>query len=427
MPKEKVNQRISRRKNSSNITNSKTATSEADKIAARLAAARSIKSSTQRKRQDANVELVASSSQSRGVRNFEDSCNLSQIQEQEMRDEDREEALAALADASSNMNTLRSMENAPTDTTKTFYSHMIEGLKRSLGQNKHIYEAIYEMKASQDAFQKETNEKLNIISEKINQLITPEDSYWKSLASKTCKTQLPILGLYPDDSEFKKGFESILEQEKPGYIEQLGLQWNHFYLERVRPLCRDVIKSRRCDKAKDVRSAMFDIFGENLLTRINTSAGAGDIATFKNSNNTKNAFKCLFISDDDGTLPYIEAIKKKAWERKKTTLMDTAFTLAVCEIVLNLRHPRISVSDNALHKRFDLYLVYCIHNFKEITSEITKQVRQDELGKTCDNSDDTSESDDHRYDDRDEDQENDQVDKELGENYNIDQDQTIDE
>ena len=108
-----VNQRISRRKNSSNVTNSKIATSEADKIAARLAAARSIKSSTQRKWQDANIELVASSSQSRGAHNFEDSCNLSQIQEQDMRDEDREEALAALADASSNMNTLRSMENAP--------------------------------------------------------------------------------------------------------------------------------------------------------------------------------------------------------------------------------------------------------------------------------------------------------------------------
>ncbi|UZO07412.1 uncharacterized protein OCT59_027696 [Rhizophagus irregularis] len=275
---------------------------------------------------------------------------------------------------------------------------MIEGLKRNLGQNKHIYDTIHEMKTSQDAFQKETNEKLNTISEKINQLITPEDSYWKSLASKACKIQLPILGLYPDDSEFKKGFESILEQEKPGYIEQLGLQWNQYYSGRIRPLCRDVIKSRRCDKAKDIRSAMFDIFGENLLTRINTSAGAEDITAFKNSNNTKKAFKCLFISDDD-----------------------------VCEIVLNPRHPRISVSDNALHKRFDLYLD-CICNFKEITSEITKQVRQDELGKTCDNSDDTSESDDHHYDDRDEDQENDQVDKELGENNNdINQNQTIDE
>jgi len=42
------------------------------------------------------------------------------------------------------------------------------------------------------------------------------------LASKTRKVQLPLLGIYPDDSKFKKGFEVILEQEKPGYIEQLG-------------------------------------------------------------------------------------------------------------------------------------------------------------------------------------------------------------
>jgi len=36
--------------------------------------------------------------------------------------------------------------------------------------------------------------------------------------------------------EFKKGFEVILEQEKPGYIKQLGLQWIHFYAECVSPL-----------------------------------------------------------------------------------------------------------------------------------------------------------------------------------------------
>jgi hypothetical protein len=56
---------------------------------------------------------------------------------------------------------------------------MIEGLKRSMGQNKEIYEAIHEMKTSQDIFQKEINERINDLSEKVNQLITPENSYWK--------------------------------------------------------------------------------------------------------------------------------------------------------------------------------------------------------------------------------------------------------
>jgi len=57
---------------------------------------------------------------------------------------------------------------------------------------------------------------------------------------------------------------------------------------------------------------MFNIFGENNLTRINTSAGVDDIRAFKNSDKTKKAFKCLFEIDDNNELPYIEAIKKKA-------------------------------------------------------------------------------------------------------------------
>jgi hypothetical protein len=61
---------------------------------------------------------------------------------------------------------------------------------------------------------------------------------------------------------------------------------------------------------------MFDIFGETNLTRINTSAKADDIQAFKNSDKTKEAFKCLFETDDDSSLPYIEAIKKKAWRKK---------------------------------------------------------------------------------------------------------------
>lgn len=48
---------------------------------------------------------------------------------------------------------------------------------------------------------------------------------------------------------------------------------------------------------------------------------------------------------------------KKGMGKKTTTVMGTTFTLAVCEIVLNPRHPKISVSDNALHRRFNVYLL----------------------------------------------------------------------
>src|SRR5688572_33063760 len=105
---------------------------------------------------------------------------------------------------------------------------------------------------------------------------------------------------------------------------------------------------------------MFDTFGENKLTRINTIAKANDIQKFKSSSKTKEAFKCLFEMDDDNGLPYVEAIKKKAWGKKSTTMRDTAFTLAVCEVILNPKHPKISVGDNALYNRFDKYWVSLI-------------------------------------------------------------------
>ncbi|POG65321.1 hypothetical protein GLOIN_2v1483215 [Rhizophagus irregularis DAOM 181602=DAOM 197198] len=159
------------------------------------------------------------------------------------------------------------------------------------------------------SFQKEVQKKIDDISEKIDQLMIPDDSYWK---------------------------------------------------------CHEVIKACRCDKAKDVRSAMFDIFGKKNLTRINTSAGVDDIRAFKNSKKTKQAFKCLFKADDDNNLPYVEAIKKKAWGKKNTTKKDTAFTLAICEIVLNPKHPKISS---------------CICNSEEITSSTIKSIRQEKLGE----------------------------------------------
>ncbi|RGB21924.1 hypothetical protein C1646_678213 [Rhizophagus diaphanus] len=93
--------------------------------------------------------------------------------------------------------------------------------------------------------------------------------------------------------------------------------------------------------------------------------------------------------DDDNILPYIEAIKKKAWGKKSTTKRDTAFTLAVCEIMLNPRHPKISVGDDALRNRFNMYWD-CICNSAEIIADTTKPIKQVELSKAYISSEDSN-------------------------------------
>ncbi|CAG8716465.1 5102_t:CDS:2, partial [Rhizophagus irregularis] len=53
----------------------------------------------------------------------------------------------------------------------------------------------------------------------------------------------------------------------------------------------------RCDKTKDIRAAIFDIFGEDWLVHINTTASADDICSFKQSRKTKKAFECYIYLD----------------------------------------------------------------------------------------------------------------------------------
>ncbi|GBC42865.2 hypothetical protein GLOIN_2v1768689 [Rhizophagus irregularis DAOM 181602=DAOM 197198] len=209
------------------------------------------------------------------------------------------------------VNISRSMEKVPTADNTVFYLQIVNAL--------------------QDVFQKEINEKLNIMLEKVDQLITPEDSYWKNLASKTCKVQLPLLGLYSDDLEFKKGFE----------IEQILTQFKNL---------KDLIKQKK----------LSIVYLKLMMTK-------------------------LYICHSD---------TKKGMGKKTTTVMGTTFTLAVCEIVLNPRHPKISVSDNALHRRFNEYL----QNSKEIIADITKDISREELGDSyvsSGNNDTGSEGDVH--------------------------------
>ncbi|RGB26280.1 hypothetical protein C1646_820499 [Rhizophagus diaphanus] len=143
-------------------------------------------------------------------------------------------AFAALSNAESDTSVIRSLDAS--DANIIFYQQLIDGLKRSLEQNKEIFKAIHKTKVMHESFQKEVQKKIDDILEKIDQLMIPDDSYWKNLASRICKIQLLLLGLFPVDIEFKKCVEGTLEQEKSEYVERHGSQWIHIYSGRIGPL-----------------------------------------------------------------------------------------------------------------------------------------------------------------------------------------------
>uniref|UniRef100_U9UHZ9 Uncharacterized protein n=1 Tax=Rhizophagus irregularis (strain DAOM 181602 / DAOM 197198 / MUCL 43194) TaxID=747089 RepID=U9UHZ9_RHIID len=152
-----------------------------------------------------------------------------------------------------------------------------------------------------------------------------------------------------------------MRKTKIQYIEQLGEQWTHIYSGCIYPLCLDQILTQFKNLKDLIKQKKLSIVYLKLMM-------------------TK-----LYICHSD---------TKKGMGKKTTTVMGTTFTLAVCEIVLNPRHPKISVSDNALHRRFNEYL----QNSKEIIADITKDISREELGDSyvsSGNNDTGSEGDVH--------------------------------
>ncbi|GBB83678.1 hypothetical protein RclHR1_10380001 [Rhizophagus clarus] len=182
----------------------------------------------------------------------------------------------------------------------TSYKHLMKGLKTCLTQNRKMFQVIYDIKNEQKEFYKETHEQLNELLEKVDQLMIPE--------------------------------------------------------------CHNIIKSQRCDKVKDICTAMFNVFGEDWLVRINITASADDICSFKQSHKTKKAFKCLFEANEKGNLLYIQAIKNKAWD--------------------------------------------CLINSKEITVNTTKHIRLMELCKVNDSDSSDSSDDEENLENHDQELEN---------------------
>ena len=107
-----------------------------------------------------------------------------------------------------------------------------------------------------------------------------------------------------------------------------------------------MIRSHQSDKAKDVRFAMFEVFGENRLTYINTTVEQNDIQVFKNSHDKK-SIQMPNWWRSQSSLCWCNY--EKSMGKEKDFKKDMAFTLA--------KHPKISVSDNALWSRYEKYWV----------------------------------------------------------------------
>lgn len=96
-----------------------------------------------------------------------------------------------------------------------------------------------------------------------------------------------------------------------------------------------------------------------MLDRINSKATPQAIANWKNSEKTKNCYQKLLtpINPDNSDETYFMRILSSAWPSTLPTNMQLAYTLTVCQIMLNSHYEKLTMSDEITKNRLNKNIV----------------------------------------------------------------------
>jgi len=128
------------------------------------------------------------------------------------------------------------------------------------------------------------------------------------------------------------------------------LTFIYFNIFQIRTKCR----SKRNNIAASIRHAVFVNFGERL-DYIDNNASAAKIVEWKSSEKTKGAYKALFSEGE--LLDTIGRAVFKQYRDKDLPTAHCAYIIAICDILLNPKSPRIKCNDKSVVKRVDALLV----------------------------------------------------------------------
>ena len=105
---------------------------------------------------------------------------------------------------------------------------------------------------------------------------------------------------------------------------------------------------------------MFAVFGD-LIDPINNKAKHEAVLEWKNSEKTKNCYKSLFkkiSANSDDT--YMVQILKKIWPEGKATDELVAYTIAVCQVLLDSSQDSLTISESIVKHKLARNLVFII-------------------------------------------------------------------
>lgn len=119
------------------------------------------------------------------------------------------------------------------------------------------------------------------------------------------------------------------------------------------------LRGMRGGIASRVKSAIFEIFGESQLPRIDSqSSSPAEIISWKSDSKVQAAYRKLFEKFPREDRTYIQIILERVWKsKKKISNLYIAWGVAIAQLFLNPQVKGIQISKNLLKKQIKINFV----------------------------------------------------------------------
>ncbi|RIB04992.1 hypothetical protein C2G38_2047968 [Gigaspora rosea] len=161
------------------------------------------------------------------------------------------------------------------------------------------------------------------------------EPYWKYIINDI----LPDFK-YPSDETIKSVALRILSSKQPERMRFLinNEEWDSFFRSAICSIAKDKICKHRGTIVKKIKDKLFEVFHDKL-NKIDSSASADTIKTFKESQNTKWCLRKLNAPISTmSSQTYMDSIISKVWVKDQPTEDDKVFAIAICLYILDPKY-----------------------------------------------------------------------------------------
>ncbi|RHZ54553.1 hypothetical protein Glove_426g24 [Diversispora epigaea] len=143
------------------------------------------------------------------------------------------------------------------------------------------------------------------------------------------------VNIFPSEKNLKEETERVIRKSFPDIYESMDSRHHSSFFKKIKTKLLEKLRGMRGGIASRVKSAIFEIFRESQLPRIDFQSSPVEINSWKSDQRVKDAYRNLFeVFSDNCT--YMKIILDRVWKsKKKISNMYIAWGVAIAQLFLN--------------------------------------------------------------------------------------------